>query len=85
MAEHATHPIPQGALWLTPEQALPFLGYRSLKTLYKDLREGKFPWRYVKTGVRYRICARSVGLYPEFSEAPSQRNEGQNQGAHVIA
>jgi len=80
----ATHSIPQNKLWLTPEEAMPILGYRSLKTLYKDLREGKFPWRYVKTGVRYRICARSVGLYPDFAE-PSQRNEGRNQSALVSA
>ena len=84
MSLDGSNSLPQNKLWLTPEEAMPILGYRSVLTMYKDLREGKFPWRYVKLGVRYRICARSIGLYPEFVE-PSQNDKGGAPGAHVNA
>jgi hypothetical protein len=52
-------------LWLTPEEAKTPAGYDSLNSLWRDLREGRFPWEYRKVGNRYRISARSLGLVTE--------------------
>ena len=51
-------------LWLSPEEAAPILG-ETKQSIYRDIREGQFPFDFVRCGKRIKISARSIGLIPE--------------------
>jgi excisionase family DNA binding protein len=50
-------------LWLSVEQAAPLIGEKK-DAIYRDIREGQFPFEFVKCGKRIKISARSIGLIP---------------------
>jgi len=51
-------------VWLTPQEAWRPLKYKAVDGLYRDIREGLFPFRFERKGKRILICARSSGLIP---------------------
>jgi len=71
-------------LWLTVDEAAPYLGDPP-DAIYRAIREGDFPWDYVRLGRKIKISARSIGVIPDFwwdsGRAPSAQNrEAQRQG-----
>lgn len=52
-------------LWLTFEEASPYLG-DSPEEIKDAIRNGDFPFEYVRIGRRIKISARSIGLIPDF-------------------
>ncbi|MGH9839696.1 MAG: helix-turn-helix transcriptional regulator [Blastocatellia bacterium] len=48
-------------LWLSVDQAAPLIGDKP-DAIYRDIRAGQFPFRFVRIGKRIKICARSIGL-----------------------
>jgi len=71
-------------LWLTPAEAAPILGYKDLQSLYRDIREKQFPFRFIRTGKRIRICARSIGAIPE-GKAENSEAQIQDQSLATAA
>lgn len=59
-------------LWITVEQAAPLIGDKP-DSIYRDIREGQFPFRFVRIGKRIKICARSIGLIE-----PDQAQENES-------
>lgn len=50
-------------LWLSVEEAAPLIGDKK-DAIYRDIREGQFPFEFVRCGKRIKISARSIGLLP---------------------
>ena len=69
-------------LWLTPAEAMPILGYEKPDALYRDIRKGQFPFKFVKLGRRIKICARSIGAVPK---APESETQNQDQSLATAA
>ena len=76
-------------LWLTVEEAAPYIG-DTPDAIWRDIREGQFPFQYVKSGNRIKISAWSIGLIPtlwgELERQPNPRNsEAQRSEQAVVA
>lgn len=69
--------IPIVRMWLTPDEASEVIGDK-VDAIYRDIREGQFPFEYVRIGKRIKISARSLGLIP--SSAGPTISEAQSQG-----
>lgn len=71
-------------LWLTVEEAAPYIG-DDPQAIYRHIREGGFPWDYVRLGRKIKISARSIGLLPTYWNAdgpqfgPLQNDEARDQ------
>ena len=72
-------------LWLTIAEAAPYLGDPP-DAIYRAIREGDFPWEYVRLGRRIKISARSIGLIPTYWNPdgpqfkPEPYSEARSQG-----
>jgi excisionase family DNA binding protein len=69
-------------LWLTVEEAAPYLG-DDPQAIYRAIREGDFPWDYVRLGRKIKISARSIGLIPSIWDGldrQPRKSEEQPQG-----
>jgi excisionase family DNA binding protein len=62
-------------LWLSAEEAAAAIGC-SAQAVYRDIREGQFPFEYVRTGRKILISARSIGLIP--APGGAENSEGAN-------
>ncbi len=51
-------------LWLSVDEAAPLIGDKP-DAIYRDIRQGQFPFEFVRIGKRIKISARSIGLTPE--------------------
>lgn len=65
-------------LWLTPEEAADVLGNKR-DAVYRDIREGKFPFEYVRIGKRIKISARSLGVITETATTKSEAQTGNSE------
>jgi hypothetical protein len=70
----------ENKLWLTPAEASPFIG-DSPDAIYRDIRQGQFPFEFVRIGKRIKISARSLGLIPPIEGATNPQHEPQVAGA----
>lgn len=61
-------------LWLTPAEAAGVIGDKP-DAIYRDIREGQFPFEFVRIGKRIKISARSLGLV--FAPSGVEKNEAQ--------
>lgn len=48
-------------LWLSPAEAAGVIGAKP-DAIYRDIRQGQFPFEFVRIGKRIKISARSLGL-----------------------
>ena len=74
-------------LWLTVEEASPYLG-DTPEAIYRAIREGDFPFDYVRIGRRIKISARSIKLIPSIWDGPDRQprnKEEQPQGESLTA
>lgn len=69
-------------LWLSPAEAAPIIGDKP-DAIYRDIREGQFPFEFVRIGKRIKISARSLGLIPSPGGAENER--GANEVACLPA
>ena len=53
----------ENRLWLSVDEAAPLIGEKP-DAIYRDIREGQFPFEFVRCGKRIKISARSIGLIP---------------------
>lgn len=51
--------------WITPEQAMPYLPWKTRWSIYERIREGKFPFQYKRAGRAIFIYAPDLGVTPE--------------------
>ena len=51
--------------WITPKQALPYLPWKTHWSVYERIREGKFPFRYKRSGRAIFIFAPDLGITPD--------------------
>jgi hypothetical protein len=70
-------------LWLTPEETSPYYG-EPVQTIYRDIREGIFPFEYVRVGNRIKISARSIGLIPTIWGDKKPQNSKAQEGMEVV-
>jgi hypothetical protein len=69
-------------IWITPEEAAPHTPWKSRANIYERIREGKFPFRYKRSGRSILIFAPDLGLIPEVK---GENDEAQNQVETVEA
>lgn len=67
----------QQRLWITPAEALPYTPYGSVDAIHRAIRLGNFPFRVERSGRKYLISARSLGLIPEHGTANSEAQDNQ--------
>jgi excisionase family DNA binding protein len=66
--------------WLTVEEAAPLLG-ETPDAIYRAIREGEFPWEFVRIGRRIKISAKSIGLISSLSDLIRPQRGLQNSEA----
>ena len=59
-------------LWLSPAEAAPIIGDKP-DAIYRDIREGQFPFEFVRIGKRIKISARALGLVPSQGGAAAEK------------
>jgi len=64
-------------LWPTVNEAAPLIG-TTTDAIYRDIRNGVFPFRWLEIGGLIRISARDIGLIADSGE--SQKREAEQQG-----
>jgi hypothetical protein len=69
-------------LWLSVDEAALLIGDKP-DAIYRDIRVGQFPFKFVRIGKRIKISARSLGLIP--SPGGAENNEGANEAACLPA
>jgi hypothetical protein len=69
-------------LWLTPAEAASVIGDKP-DAIYRDIREGQFPFEFVRIGKRIKISARSLGLIP--APGGAENEKGANEVACLPA
>lgn len=67
-------------LWLTPAEAAGVIGAKT-DAIYRDIREGQFPFEFVRLGKRIKISARSLGLIL----SPGSAEKREAQGGEVVS
>jgi hypothetical protein len=67
--------------WITPEEALPYTPWRSVKTIYDRIREGKFPFEVRRAGRKILISSKDLGL---ITTANEETQAGESQAKQVL-
>jgi len=65
----------ENRLWLSVEEAAPLIGEKP-HAIYRDIREGQFPFKFVRCGKRIKISARSIEL---ITSAENRGDETQKE------
>lgn len=66
----------QQKLWLTVKEAAPLIG-ASKDAIYRDIRQGTFPFRTLEIGGLIRISAKEIGAITDREPNSEARPQGE--------
>jgi hypothetical protein len=74
----------ENRLWLDPDEAAALTG-DDRQAIYRAIRLGQYPFKYVRIGRKIKISARSLGLIPEQRVENSEAQDNQVDSFQVAA
>lgn len=74
----------ENRLWLDPDEAAALTG-DDRQAIYRAIRLGQYPFKYVRIGRKIKISARSLGLIPEQGAENSEAQGNQVESLQAAA